>query len=530
MITVQGTCYIREGVNAMYKIGELSKLCRIPVKTLRFYDAEGVLIPDQIDDFTGYRYYSAKKLSDCYRIVMLKELGFSLAEIKDWLVCPNEQLESLIVAKEQELCEQLRQTEQRLTLLRRLQRTTREDETMFDIVVRPNEPIRVLYERRIVKDKHEADALIAALRCDVPKDKRGLRTVMIDYETEFVTENMDIGCGVEITGTLTNTEYVVKSLFFDADTASIVCSVSEHDEAVRAIHRYAKEHDCQIVGPLMTVMYEDGTEEVKLPIVQLGAFDEKYNEDIDVPFENDEEVIGRWEMFDMLYCREMFHPQKQKFNATQFQIKELYFLPNGEWYWCFGWTKGYLLSYCGYPHRKSRNRYTIEHIDGEWYMFLELKSHDYFQGGKPEVAVLKKCDNKAYTKQDIGKRDNIPALPADDKTVIGDWHTCDLVRTIESFDANAMCSFVPHRDLYWRHVTFEGGGTMQNSFKNEDDITVAHTDEWRWVNGYVICTSQQTASRYIIRTIDGTVYLFVEWKSGDYIYNGDIPFWCVFKR
>lgn len=43
----------------MYKIGELSRLCRIPVKTLRYYDNEGVLVPDEIDRFTGYRYYSA---------------------------------------------------------------------------------------------------------------------------------------------------------------------------------------------------------------------------------------------------------------------------------------------------------------------------------------------------------------------------------------------------------------------------------------------------------------------------------------
>ena len=59
----------------MYKIGELSKLSKIPVKTLRFYDNEGILPPDSIDPFTGYRYYNAAKLMDCYRIVALKELG-----------------------------------------------------------------------------------------------------------------------------------------------------------------------------------------------------------------------------------------------------------------------------------------------------------------------------------------------------------------------------------------------------------------------------------------------------------------------
>lgn len=66
----------------MYKIGELSRLCRIPVKTLRFYDREGLLVPDGIDRFKGYRYYSAARIADCNRIISLKELGFSLKEIE----------------------------------------------------------------------------------------------------------------------------------------------------------------------------------------------------------------------------------------------------------------------------------------------------------------------------------------------------------------------------------------------------------------------------------------------------------------
>ena len=69
----------------MYKIGELSRLCRIPIITLRYYDSEGLLIPDEIDKFTGYRYYSAAKIAECNRIISLKELGFSLEEIKNFL-------------------------------------------------------------------------------------------------------------------------------------------------------------------------------------------------------------------------------------------------------------------------------------------------------------------------------------------------------------------------------------------------------------------------------------------------------------
>ncbi|MCI8388075.1 MAG: MerR family DNA-binding transcriptional regulator [Clostridiales bacterium] len=37
----------------MYKIGEVSRYCSIPVKTLRYWADIGLLIPDEVDRFTG---------------------------------------------------------------------------------------------------------------------------------------------------------------------------------------------------------------------------------------------------------------------------------------------------------------------------------------------------------------------------------------------------------------------------------------------------------------------------------------------
>ena len=61
-------------------------------------------------------------------------------------------------------------------------------------------------------------------------------------------------------------------------------------------------------------------------------------------------------------------------------------------------------------------------------------------------------------------------------------------------------------------------------------VTIDKDEIWRWVNGYVICNPRVTASKYVIETYEGTEYLFVQWKSGDYSYGGEQPFWYVFKR
>ena len=47
----------------MIRIGDFSKLSRVSVKTLRYYDEMGLLKPIEVDAFTGYRLYEYSQLS-----------------------------------------------------------------------------------------------------------------------------------------------------------------------------------------------------------------------------------------------------------------------------------------------------------------------------------------------------------------------------------------------------------------------------------------------------------------------------------
>ena len=53
------------------------------VRTLRHYEDIGLLEPEIIDRWTGYRYYSTANLQKLLAIVKLKNLGFTLTEIRD---------------------------------------------------------------------------------------------------------------------------------------------------------------------------------------------------------------------------------------------------------------------------------------------------------------------------------------------------------------------------------------------------------------------------------------------------------------
>lgn len=69
----------------MFAIGEFARHGRVSVRMLRHYDAIGLLRPARVDPATGYRGYEAAQLAELNRIVALKDLGFTLEQVRGLL-------------------------------------------------------------------------------------------------------------------------------------------------------------------------------------------------------------------------------------------------------------------------------------------------------------------------------------------------------------------------------------------------------------------------------------------------------------
>jgi len=69
----------------MFRIGEFSKMSKTTIKTLRYYDEIGLLKPEEIDKFTGYRIYTTSQLVQLHRIQELRQIGLSISEISEIL-------------------------------------------------------------------------------------------------------------------------------------------------------------------------------------------------------------------------------------------------------------------------------------------------------------------------------------------------------------------------------------------------------------------------------------------------------------
>ena len=69
----------------MLKIGEFSKLTKVSVRMLHYYDDVGLLKPMKIDKITGYRLYSVSQVPTLQKIIMLRDFNFQVPDIENAL-------------------------------------------------------------------------------------------------------------------------------------------------------------------------------------------------------------------------------------------------------------------------------------------------------------------------------------------------------------------------------------------------------------------------------------------------------------
>lgn len=137
----------------MLKIGEFSRLVRVPAKTLRYYDEIGLFKPAHYDADTGYRYYSVEQLPRLHRIVALKGLGLSLDQIKLLLTddLSPEQIRGMLKMKRVEIIHKLDEEQMRLLLLESYlsQMENEAGLVQYDVILKSVEPIQAVTIRGV---------------------------------------------------------------------------------------------------------------------------------------------------------------------------------------------------------------------------------------------------------------------------------------------------------------------------------------------------------------------------------------------
>lgn len=68
-----------------FSVGEMAKLAGVSRQTLIYYDREGIFQPKAADPKNGYRFYTADQLEELDSLLILRDTGMPLKEIKAYL-------------------------------------------------------------------------------------------------------------------------------------------------------------------------------------------------------------------------------------------------------------------------------------------------------------------------------------------------------------------------------------------------------------------------------------------------------------
>lgn len=307
------------------------------------------------------------------------------------------------------------------------------------------------------------------------------------------------------------------NVIFEKDKAKIrVMQGDDIENLCRQLDSYIKNADCQRISQFSVI-----ENEISCRVVKLG--DETESEDQIMPFVDDKQVIGKWEVIGNYAVREDF--EENKFCTMSFygeDVKYIYFLPNGTKYWCFCWTKGYFVV-DGYRINPIYNPYEIVKKDDGVYMLISLRENEAMRGGQPTILALRQIDNNEYTPEMIAKKDDIDIPFVNDEKIIGKWRA-------HSFLGNKSEFPQPEEDiddLYFKEIEFFADGNCRCVY--EDDIFEG-TDTISWTKNYLLRKWNWSACEYEIRSHNDIEYMIIEWKSGDYRFGGFDTNYYVFVR
>jgi len=242
----------------MIRIGDFSKLSRVSVKTLRFYDEMGLLKPIEVDRFTGYRYYEFHQLSRLYRILALKDLGFSLEEIGRLLEgdLPTEQMRGMLKLRQAEIRQRVEEEAERLQRVDIWLRQIEQEDCMsrYDIVIKKVEPIKVASVRGVVPTPPEQGPLWAELGNYLTRQH--VQPVgpcfTLYHDPEYKERDWDVEVCEQISDELAPTQRVKVYNLPGFETMACVIhagSFATIGEAYDAILKWLDQNKYQIVGP-----------------------------------------------------------------------------------------------------------------------------------------------------------------------------------------------------------------------------------------------------------------------------------------
>lgn len=129
-------------------------MSRVSVRMLRYYDEVGLFKPAKIDEFTEYRYYSAKQIPQIKKIILFRDLGFNVSETRELMHTDNDiDLVEKLKAKQSQFVEKIRTAENAISQIDAIINSIEKENSFMhsDITIKEIPSYKVVSRRKIVE-------------------------------------------------------------------------------------------------------------------------------------------------------------------------------------------------------------------------------------------------------------------------------------------------------------------------------------------------------------------------------------------
>lgn len=245
----------------MLKIGDFSRLSRISVRMLRYYDETGLLKPEKVDDISGYRYYGEEQLLRIGKINALRSMGFGVNAIAEILQSNNpREIEQIFQIQKAQLSEEAKNIDMRIRFLDTALERLRKDEIMkYDCIIKQMPQRYVASVRKVIPRYEEEGRLwhilfsetaeLGMLPCGPAMAKL--------HDKEYKEHDVDVEVQIEVKGRFDNTENVV----FRTEAAMNVASVTfkgsyeQFSDVYASLAAWVSENGYEFAGPMIDVYH-----------------------------------------------------------------------------------------------------------------------------------------------------------------------------------------------------------------------------------------------------------------------------------
>lgn len=321
----------------MIKIGEFAKLFDVTVKTVRYYEEVGLLMPAYVDIYTGYRYFNEENIDRMNEILSLKDLGFSLDEIKK---ISDEEIKNKI----KDYNEKIKDLKRKLTTLKELSFKGKE-----------------ALEMRFINDENAIGK----------------------WQLVGIAENMENAKKEEFIPD----DFKIKELYLMPNGKEYwVISWTKGIIKINGV-----EDPYEIIDDKMYVTINSNFDESKIAVYK-KIDNKEYNpkdihikDNIDLEFKEDKNIIGFWKSIDCIFNKNNFNPEIKQYPGKLY-LTDISVSPDAKVTINFSdgeikkssYTKDYIYNLC---YDDTACKYELKTINGKEYMIIEWKSGDYVFGG-----------------------------------------------------------------------------------------------------------------------------------------------------